>query len=66
MLRQMQADVNKRTEAFKKKHPDAAKLTDMDRDELQGLQRDQKDVSELLDELNRPAGEPAAKEGENK
>jgi hypothetical protein len=63
MLRDMQADVNRRTEAFRKKHPDLEALDEKQKNELQSLRRDQQDVRELLDEMNRPAGEPAPEKG---
>ncbi len=57
MLRDMQADVNKRTQAFRKQHREPAKLTEKDRGELDSIRRDQRDIAELLEELKRPAGE---------
>jgi hypothetical protein len=66
MLRDMQQDINRRTEAFRKTHPEADKLNEAAKAELQTITRDQKDVAELLDELNRPAGEPEADKGEKK
>jgi tetratricopeptide (TPR) repeat protein len=71
LLRDMQADINKKTEDFRKNHPDTGKLAEKDKAELQSLQKEQRDVAELLDELNRtPAdGDPGAgngREGEKK
>ncbi len=66
LLRDLQKDINQRTEAFKKQHPDLKKLEDKDKAELQAIRKDQQDVAELIDELNRPAGEPGAAEGEKK
>jgi hypothetical protein len=66
MLRDMQSDLNKRTDLFRKQHPNPDKFTDKDKAELEILQRDQKDVAELIDELNRPADEPARKEGDER
>ncbi len=65
LLRDMQAEVNKKTEDFRKNHPDAGKLGEKDKAELQAIQKDQRDVAELLDELNRtPAdGDPGAGNG---
>jgi hypothetical protein len=54
LLRALQAELNKRTEEFGRKHPDLKKLTDKDRDELKALRRDQQEVSELLDEMTQP------------
>jgi hypothetical protein len=54
MLRQMQAEVNKRTEDFRKDHPDPAKLDEKARAQLQGLRKAQQEVAELLEELIEP------------
>jgi hypothetical protein len=67
----MQQDVNQQTEAFKKKHPEPAKMAgprngERDRGELEDLRRQQKDVADLLDELIRPGDEPGDGEGEKK
>jgi uncharacterized integral membrane protein len=66
LLRDLQKDINQRTETFKKEHPDPKKLEEKDRGELRSIRNDQQDVAELLDELTRPAGEPGAVEGEKK
>jgi hypothetical protein len=66
LLRDMQKDINERTDAFKRQHPDTKKLEEKDRAELQAIRKDQQDVAELIDELTRPAGEPGAAEGEKK
>jgi hypothetical protein len=61
LLRLMQKDLNDRTDAFKKKHPDPAKLGAREKAELGGLQKEQKEIADLLEELLRPAedrGEP--------
>ena len=50
-LRAMQAEVNERTAEFAKAHPDPAKLTDDERDELKELEQAQRDVAELFDKL---------------
>jgi hypothetical protein len=60
MLRDMQADVNKRTDAFRKKHPDATDLTRKEQAELDTIRRDQQDVRELLELMGRAPGEPDA------
>jgi len=60
-LRALQAEVNERTAAFAKEHPDPEKLTDDDKDELKELEQAQRDVAELFEKLAplfRPA--PAA------
>jgi hypothetical protein len=61
LLRALQAEVNQHTEDFAKKHPDPKKLDDKAKAELQSIRRDQAEVGELLEELNRP---PAPKEGD--
>jgi hypothetical protein len=66
LLRDLQKDINQRTETFKKEHPDPKKFQDKDRAELQAIRKDQQDVAELIDELTRPAGEPGAAEGDKK
>src|SRR5579883_155735 len=66
LLRDLQKDINQRTEAFKKEHPDLKKLPDKDRAMLESIRKDQQDVAELIDELNRPAGEPGDGEGDKK
>ena len=66
LLRAMQMEVNERTDAFSKKNPDLGKLDDKQKSELQIIRRDQKEVADLLDELMRPAGEPADDEGDKK
>jgi hypothetical protein len=66
LLRDLQKDINQRTETFKKEHPDLKKLPDKDRAVLESIRKDQQDVAELIDELNRPAGEPADGEGDKK
>ena len=50
-LRAMQAEVNERTAAFAKDHPDPAKLTEDETDELKELEQAQRDVAELFDKL---------------
>jgi hypothetical protein len=66
MLRDMQADVNKRTDAFRKQHRDLGKLDAKAKGELEAIRRDQRDVAELLDELKRPANEPQPDKGDKK
>jgi hypothetical protein len=66
LLRDLQKDVNDRTEVFKKEHPDPKNWKDKDRAELQAIRKDQQDVAELIDELTRPAGEPGGAEGDKK
>jgi len=61
-LRSLQAEVNERTTAFAKDHPDPAKLTDDEKDELKELEKAQRDVAELFEKLApllKPAPMPA-------
>jgi hypothetical protein len=64
LLRDMQKDVNQRTEAFKKQHPDTKNLAGKDKAELESIRKDQQDVADLIDELSRPVNEPEEKEGD--
>ena len=50
-LRAVQAEVNERTAAFAKTHPDPAKFSDDDKDELKELEQTQREVAELFDAL---------------
>jgi hypothetical protein len=50
-LRDWQPEVNERTEAFAKDHPDPAKLTEDEADELKELEQAQKDIAELFEQL---------------
>ena len=62
VLRSLQAEVNERTAAFAKAHPGAAALTEGERDELQDLERVQREVGALFDQIAdlfpRPAEVP--------
>lgn len=60
MLRQMQKDVNDRTDDFRRKHVALDKLTAEEKTQLQDIRRDQTDVMELLDEMKQPANEKEA------
>ncbi len=66
LLRDLQKDINERTEVFKKQHLDLKNLPQKDRAVLESIRKDQQDVAELIDELNRPAGEAGDAEGEKK
>lgn len=57
VLRAMQVEVNERTAAFGKAHPDPTKLDKNAQAELQTIRRDQKEVADLLEALMKPAGE---------
>src|SRR5262249_28774805 len=48
LLRSLQKEVNDRTEAFRKKHPDLDKLGPKEKAELQEIRREQKEVADLL------------------
>jgi len=50
-LRMLQAEANERTEKFAKEHPDLGKLTDADKVELEALQKLQRDIAQLIQEL---------------
>jgi hypothetical protein len=50
-LRDWQAEINERTAAFAKAHPDRDKLTDDEKDELKELEKAQKDIAELFEQL---------------
>lgn len=66
LLRDLQKDINERTETFKKQHLELKKLPKKDQAVLESIRKDQQDVAELIDELNRPAGEAGGGEGEKK
>ncbi len=53
LLRALQAEVNERTVAFAKKHPDEAKLTQEQKKELEAIRREQREVAELVEEYTR-------------
>jgi hypothetical protein len=57
MLRSMQKEVNERTEAFRKKHPNPERLLPKEKAELQEIRREQKEVADLLERLTQPPGE---------
>jgi hypothetical protein len=66
LLRDLQKDINRRTETFRKEHPALKNLPEKKRRELEAIRKDQQDVAELIDELNRPAGEAGDAEGDKK
>jgi DNA repair exonuclease SbcCD ATPase subunit len=57
LLKTMQKEVNERTAAFKKKHPNLANLNAKEKTELQDIRREQKEVADLLDRLTQPPGD---------
>jgi len=62
LLRTMQADVNRRTQEFTKQNPDLEKLTPEQKIELESIQREQREIAELIEELLRPGtGEGAGR-----
>lgn len=50
-LRSIQSELNTRTREFDTAHPDKAKLMDADREELEELERSQREVAELFDKV---------------
>jgi hypothetical protein len=61
VLRSMQEEVNERTAAFGRRHPDLDKLTPAQLAELQTIQKDQQEIADLLDELATPAEREGAR-----
>lgn len=55
-LRALQADIADRTEAFDKAHPDRTKLNDDEAAELESLEKMQRDVAELIQQLTQMPG----------
>ena len=64
VLRTMQKEVNDRTAAFQKDHPDATKFGDKEKAEMQDIRKEQQDVIDLLEEFRHPS-EPGG-EGDKK
>jgi len=58
LLRSLQQEVNERTAAFRQKYPNLEALDQAGKTELQDLQREQKEVADLLERLIRPNEEP--------
>lgn len=54
LLRGMQKEINDRTEEFRKKHPDPEKWGAKEKTEMDGIQKEQKEVADLLERLIRP------------
>lgn len=57
-LRAIQAELNDRTREFAKTHPDADKFTDADKEELQELERSQREVADLIDQMKAAFEKP--------
>ena len=64
VLRALQKEVNDRTAAFQKDHPDPAKFGDKEKAELQDIRKGQQDVIDLLEDFRRPP--EAGGEGDKK
>ncbi|HBI45790.1 MAG TPA: hypothetical protein DDY78_23495, partial [Planctomycetales bacterium] len=56
VLRTMQKEVNDRTAALQKDHPDPSKYGDKEKGELQDVRKEQQDVMDLLEEFRHPPG----------
>jgi hypothetical protein len=54
VLRTMQKEVNDRTAALQKDHPEPSKYGDKEKGELQGIRKEQQDVMDLLEEFRHP------------
>jgi hypothetical protein len=54
VLRTMQKEVNDRTAALQKDHPDPSKYGDKEKGELQDIRKEQQDVMDLLEEFRHP------------
>ena len=55
LLRALQAEVNARTSEFATQHPDEKKLTAAEKKELEAIQREQREVAELVEEYTQPS-----------
>lgn len=51
LLRVLQAELNERTAAFARAHPNLDKLNDDEREELQELERAQREIGTLFEEI---------------
>lgn len=54
-LRALQRDVNQQTEAFHKRHPDAARLSDREKAEIEALHQEQREIAELFQNVTAPS-----------
>jgi hypothetical protein len=66
LLRAMQGEVNQAIVEFQKKNPNMDKLGEKEKAEYQAIQRDQRDVLNLLEALRNPDTQTGAKEGDQK
>jgi hypothetical protein len=57
LLRSLQSEINKRTEDFARQHPDASRFTEKDQAELKSIQKEQKEIADLLEEIAQPPDE---------
>jgi hypothetical protein len=64
VLRTMQKEINDRTAALQKDHPDPSKFGDIEKAELNEIRKEQQDVIDLLDEYRNPP--PPGGEGDKK
>jgi hypothetical protein len=55
VLRSLQQEINERTENFGKQHPNPARLSQGEKRELDSLSKEQRELSELLDEVTKPS-----------
>lgn len=55
-LKALQIDVNERTKAFDKKHPDVSKLSDKEKEQLKKVRTEQQEVRDLFHDLTAPEG----------
>jgi hypothetical protein len=53
-VRLLQQELNEKTEAFARGHPDPAKLTPAAQRELEGLHQEQRELMDLFEELTKP------------
>jgi hypothetical protein len=53
-LRALQQEVNERTQAFARQHPDKEKLTKKDADELHAIGQEQVEIADLFQQLTAP------------
>jgi hypothetical protein len=64
ILKALQAELNQDTAEFARAHPDVAKLTDDERDQLKDLEQAQREIAALFEEMARLFDEHKAKSGE--
>jgi len=61
ILRGLQQEINERTQAFAKEHPNGKELTVQQHAELKGLQQEQQEIRDLFHELTAPVEAPGEK-----